>query len=92
MPSVTLPVADVGIAFIEYLNFWRRCWLRRAAIDPFVDGLFAYATWTDNTPTIETPTVETSPYCLCVVGEGTTVTVSGGEAAPQLSRGVVGGV
>ena len=42
--------------------------------------------------TVETPTVETSPSCLCGVGEGTTVAISGGETAPQFSRGVVGGV
>ena len=66
--------------------------MRRAAIFPFavVDGTFANAT--DNTPTVETPTVETSPSGLCGVGEGTTIADSGGEAAPQLSRGVVGGV
>ena len=66
--------------------------MRRAAISPFVvvDGAFADAM--DNTPTVETPTVETSPSCLCGVGEGPTVAVSGGEAAPQLSRGVVAGV
>ena len=36
--------------------------------------------------TVETPTVETSPSCLCGVGEGITVAISGGEAAPQLPR------